>query len=45
MTHLMILLSTIQKETDTNIKNKIENNNNVNIGVFRIQWNIFDGAF
>ena len=45
MTHLMILLSTIQKETDTNIKNKIENNNNVNIGAFRIQWNIFDGAF
>ena len=33
----LILFSTIQKETDTKIKNKIEKNNDMNEGVFRIQ--------
>ena len=42
---LNILLGTIQKERDTNTKNKIEKNNDMNEGVFRIQWNIYDGAF
>ena len=36
MTNLMILLGTIQKETDTNVYLE---------SVFRIQWNIYDGTF
>ena len=45
MTHLTILFGTIQKETNTNIKNKMEKNNDMNEGVFRNQWNICDGTF
>ena len=41
MKHLLILLGTIQKETDTNIRNKKERHELV----FRIQSNIYNRAF
>ena len=40
-----IVLGTIQKETDANIKNKIKKINDMNVGVFRIEWSIYDRAF
>ena len=40
---LMTLLDTIQKETDTNLRNKVKKERHELI--FRIQLNIYNGAF
>ena len=44
MTHLLILLDIIQKETDR-YKEWGWKKNDMKRGVFRIHWNIYDGAF
>ena len=43
MTRLLILLYAVQKEKDINIRNELKKERHEL--VFRIQWNIYDGAF
>ena len=47
MTHLMILLGTIQKGHRQTHKygEKKKKNNDMKEGVFKIQWNTYNGAF